>query len=300
LNKLFTKKFLYTFLLNINSFDSEERLIVKIVVFKLYCASVELRKILLEIIEEFILDFNSNREYQITGLVECFDILSKQLFITCKIILLESIYSGLNKPINKKYLYILERTILQTFKNKNLKSFWNNYKTFLISLIKEDNSVLLIVVNFLYKSWPARNPEKICLTIELYENLVNSYQSELVKLPFFKKLTSKIITSIKDLNIIVSDKAMIMFKNDNLMKVCFADFKLGPKIITNLIDNIKNHWYDEIKAISKLVLAKIKNNYPSEVETLDQELRDYVKTIQFSQEQHDELWEMMRFELKAD
>lgn len=77
LNKLFTKKFMYTFLLNINSFDSEERLIVKMVIFKLYCASVELRKILLEIIEEFILDFNSNREYQITGLVECFDILSK-------------------------------------------------------------------------------------------------------------------------------------------------------------------------------------------------------------------------------
>lgn len=77
MNKFLTKKFLFTFFLNINSSDPEERMIVKLIVYKLYCVNVELRKVLLEVIEEFLLDFNSNKEFQMNGLVDVFDILSK-------------------------------------------------------------------------------------------------------------------------------------------------------------------------------------------------------------------------------
>lgn len=193
----------------------------------------------------------------------------------------------------------MERTILQTFKNKNLKSFWNNYKTFLTNLIKEDRSVLLIVINFIYKSWPSKLPDKICTIIEFYELLVSIYQSELIKLPNFKKITSKIISSTMDLNILVADKSLIIFKNDTLLKMFINDFKFGNKILLNLIDNIKNHWCDDIKSISKLVLSKIKSSYPDSIEELDNDSKNYISLIQFSQAT-DELWELLRFELKAD
>ena len=287
LSKFLTKKFLYTFFSNINSNDSEERMLVKLLTYKLYCCNVELRKILLEVIEEYLLDLTiSSKDIQISGLIDCFDIL-------------KSIYSGLNKPISKKFLNILERTILQTFKNKNLKLFWNNYKSFLISLIKEDNSVLLVITNFLYKSWPSRYPEKVCMLIDFVEIMINQYKTELLKLANFKRIASKIVTSIKDLNILVADKALIIFKNDVILKMMIDDFNWGNKIIVNIVQNIKNHWCEDIKGISLLVLSKFKNTYPNLFENVDLETKSYISTLKFSQAT-DELWEALRFELKAD
>lgn len=278
-----TKKFLYALFSNINSFDSEERLIIKLVFYQLYSGYIPFRKQILEVLEDFLIDLNLNNQI---GLSDCFD-------------LLKSIFLGLNKPLSKKNSLLLERTILYTFKNKQLKSFWSNYKIFLLSLIKEDLYVLQITINFIYKSWPSRYPDKIVLVIEFLETLLSLYFNEMIKYSNFKKICSKIVVSISDMNIIVADKALISFKNDQLMKIMINEFNYGIKIINAIVFNIKNHWCDDIKNISKLVLSKIKSVYPNIMSDLDKNTIMFIDSIQFSQGAED-LWELLRFELKAD
>lgn len=278
-----TKKFIYALFCNINSYDSEERLIVKLIFYQLYSGNIVFRKQILEVLEDFLIDLNLNNQI---GLSDCFD-------------LLKCIFLGLNKPLSKKNSLLLERTILYTFKNKQLKSFWINYKNFLLCLIKEDICVLQITINFIYKSWPCRYPDKIVLVIEFLETLFSLYQSEMIKLSNFKKICSKIIVTMSDMNIIVADKALISLKNDQLLKTIINEFNYGLKVINLLVYNIKNHWCDDIKNISKLVLSKIKTAHPNLLAELDKATIMFIDSIQFSQGAED-LWELLRFELKAD
>ena len=285
--KYLDKKFLSGILRNLNSSDLDQRLISKLILHKIYCSHVELRKCLIELFEEFMNDFHCYEFSHSYGLTDCLD-------------LLKSIYIGLNKPINKRYLSIFSRSILPIFKQKNVKVIWVGFKNFMLSLLKYDHeSFLPIIINFLYKSWPSKNPEKICLIIELIEIIYPLYKTMLIKLLPFKKIILKVVSSIKDMNVIIADKSLIIFKHDDFLYLFFDEFKLENKIIENLVENLKKHWSDDIKSISKLVLSKIKNNYPNIMNTISKELTDYIEMINISQE-NDDLWEVLKYDLKAD
>lgn len=221
----------------------------------------------------------------------------------------ESIYLGLNKPILSKYVNLFNKRILNIFKHKQIKSFWNNLKTFIIDLINFDkDSFLNNLIVFMYKSWPNKNPDKICYLIELIEAIFINMNEDnnkkdnkniLFNCIYFVKLSNKIINSITNLNVVVADKTLILFKHDELLNFFIDDCKLINVLLTKLIENIKNHWSDEIKSISKLVLSKIKNNKPECLSQCNEEVIKYINSIQFSQD-NEYLWDLIKYELKAD
>lgn len=78
LNRFFTKRFLASLFLNINSSDLDERLLVKLVTYKLYAGNLEIRKIILEVLDEYLIELVSNQDSLLNnGVIDCFDIFSK-------------------------------------------------------------------------------------------------------------------------------------------------------------------------------------------------------------------------------
>ena len=192
------------------------------------------------------------------------------------------------------------------FKHSNLKYFWLNLKSFLTAIITHDKSFLVPLLEFLYKSWPSRYPEKVISYIEFIEYLFNTFTEDLVcekntentLILVFKKLCSKLLSNIKDDNLLISDKTLILFKNNKFLDL-FNEYKFETRIIIYLTDNIKIHWSEEIKGISKLVLSRFKSYSPDSFEQIDNELKNYIENLNLSNIS-EEIWDILRFDLKAD
>lgn len=90
---------------------------------------------------------------------------------------------------------------------------------------------------------------------------------------------------------------MSMFKNEIVIKL-FFNKKLEKLIAKNLITNIQSHWSEEIKIISKLVLAKFLSSDIEFLEKINIEDRKIIENLNLT-EYNEELWGV-HFDLKAD
>lgn len=210
-----------------------------------------------------------------------------------------SIFLGGAKPTSKRFLSIISKAFLPVFRHKNLKMIWSGYKAFLTAIIKHDNTLLNVVLTFFYKTWPYKFPDKLCLLVEFIEGLYSQYPFEISKILVFRKLVAKLIACMKDSNVIVADKCLIIFKHDDLVNVFINDFNFGESILKNIVSNIKLHWSEDIKTISKLVLSKLKNNHGQILESATDEVLSFINSVQFNQD-NDDLWEILKFDLRAD
>ncbi len=75
-------------------------------------------------------------------------------------------------------------------------------------------------------------------------------------------------------------------------------YDLEIEIVKKLVQNIKNHWSDEIQLISKLVLSKLSNFHKVFIDKAEIEDKKFIEKMDIS-EYKEELWGV-HFDLKAD
>lgn len=62
LNRYLNKVFLRNLLFNLNTFDSDERLLIKLIIYKIYSVNIDNRHTLLHLLEEYLIDFIATNE----------------------------------------------------------------------------------------------------------------------------------------------------------------------------------------------------------------------------------------------
>jgi hypothetical protein len=93
----------------------------------------------------------------------------------------------------------------------------------------------------------------------------------------------------------VADRSLVLFRNNKCYKK-FCEYNFYDKIFGHLIDNIYNHWNEEIKIISKLAFAKfVKDNKDLLNRIDDKQIIEEISTINYTENSWD-----IQFNLKAD
>ncbi len=107
----------------------------------------------------------------------------------------------------------------------------------------------------------------------------------------------KFTICLKDVNFLIADKSLSLFKSSKIVDL-FSSYNFEKIIAKNLVENIVNHWSDEIQLISKLVIAKLMNFHKSFIDKIGQEEKNFIDKIDIS-EYKEEIWGI-HFALKAD
>ncbi len=90
---------------------------------------------------------------------------------------------------------------------------------------------------------------------------------------------------------------MSMFKSEAVIKL-FIENKFHILIAKSLVFNILSHWSDEIRIISKLVLAKLVTVEPDFLKKIELKERKIIENLNLT-EYNEEMWGV-HFVLKAD
>ncbi len=74
-------------------------------------------------------------------------------------------------PLKKNIVTLLVQVVFPLIKNKFIKHFFANFKTFMIKICPMSKEVSNKFMHFLNLSWPVRFPEKCVFYIELFETV---------------------------------------------------------------------------------------------------------------------------------
>jgi hypothetical protein len=82
--KLLDNKFFKKLLENISSFDSDERIIIKLILHKLYGSSYQFRNLIIKHIERKLIDFiySTNKLTDISGINDLLDLLKVKFYLS--------------------------------------------------------------------------------------------------------------------------------------------------------------------------------------------------------------------------
>jgi hypothetical protein len=272
---------------NIQNYDEDERIFIKLIIHKIYGNSLKFRKIIMKHIEFKITELTSmcDSYKDIIGVVELIDFL-------------ECVIRGYSKPLKHSHIIFISRIVLPLMKNNHVKFFWPRLKEFLVKICEIDKIIAECTLFYTLLSWPVRYPEKITNYLELIELLFcrndSNYQFD-KKLT--KRLLNKIITCLGDLNFLVSDRTMVLFKNDKLIEIYFTS-SYENLLIERLITNIETHWSSELKIISKVVISKLLNHDKGLLKRLSLINQEKIESYNLYS-YNEEVWDI-QFALKAD
>jgi hypothetical protein len=88
-----------------------------------------------------------------------------------------------------------------------------------------------------------------------------------------------------------------MFKSGKIIKL-LSEFGMFKRIAKILVNNISSHWSEDIKIISKLVIAKLISFDSEFLKLIDPKEKKFIDNLNLT-EYSDELW-VVHFDLKAD
>jgi hypothetical protein len=126
---------------------------------------------------------------------------------------------------------------------------------------------------------------------------LDTFKEAMLESKTLKSLMKKFTICLKDVNFLIADKSLSLFKSSKIVDL-FSSYNFEKIIAKYLVDNIVNHWSDEIQLISKLVIAKLLNFHKSFIEKIGQEEKNFIDKIDIS-EYKEEIWGV-HFALKAD
>jgi hypothetical protein len=126
---------------------------------------------------------------------------------------------------------------------------------------------------------------------------LDTFKEAMLESKTLKSLMKKFTICLKDVNFLIADKSLSLFKSSKIVDL-FSSYNFEKIIAKYLVDNILNHWSDEIQLISKLVIAKLLNFHKSFIEKIGQEEKNFIDKIDIS-EYKEEIWGV-HFALKAD
>ena len=280
--------FISDLIFSLNTLDSEERILIKMIIYKIYISSLTYRKYILKNLSYIIIDVTNDSESKLLCLNESLD-------------LLKCVLLGVKVPINEYYLNLLTNIVCPLLKCKNVcKSAM--LKETLVKFMNFNKKYLNLILNYLIKTWPIRFPERIMVYLDLIENVFNTQNDSNILFnvdeTLMVNLLKKIITCFSDESFLIGDRSLIFFKNENFIVTIYR-INLQKKVMDTLIKNIKTHWSQEIRIISKIVISKLLKRDEKIIELISKEDKEVIDKLEFDIAESEDIWDI-QFNLKGD
>ena len=276
-------EFISNLVFSLQTLDTEERILIKMIIYKIYVSSLTYRKYILKNISNMLIDITNDNKTNLLCLDECLDL------IRCIIL-------GAKKPINAKYMYVVSKVICPLLKCKNINK-QSNLKETILKFMEYDKNILNEIIKFLLRTWPVRYPERVIIYLDIIENI---FIKNLINLDekLLGRIFKKIIYCLSDLNFLIADRCIVFFKNDNFITYLYK-FNIYMKFVKKLINNIESHWSQEIKIISKIVINKLIKKDENILKNLTDEEKGIFNNFNYDVNDSEEIWDI-HFNLKGD
>ena len=276
-------EFISNLVFSLQTLDTEERILIKMIIYKIYVSSLTYRKYILKNISNMLIDITNDNKTNLLCLDECLDL------IRCIIL-------GAKKPINAKYMYVVSKVICPLLKCKNINK-QSNLKETILKFMEYDKNILNEIIKFLLRTWPVRYPERVIIYLDIIENI---FIKNLINLDekLLGRIFKKIIYCLSDLNFLIADRCIVFFKNDNFITYLYK-FNIYMKFVKKLINNIESHWSQEIKIISKIVINKLIKKDENILKNLTDEEKGIFNIFNYDVNDSEEIWDI-HFNLKGD
>jgi hypothetical protein len=175
-------------------------------------------------------------------------------------------------------------------------------KETIIKLMNFNKKYLNLILSYLIKTWPIRYPERIMVYLDLIENVFNAQNDTTILFNVDEKLMlsllKKIITCFSDESFLIGDRSLIYFKNEHFIITIYR-LNLQKKVMDTLLKNIKTHWSQEIKIISKIVISKLMKRDEKIEEMISKEDKEIIDKLEFDIGESEDIWDI-QFNLKGD
>jgi hypothetical protein len=280
--------FISELIFSLNTLDNEERILIKMIIYKIYISSLTYRKYILKNLSYIITDVTNDPQSKLLCLNESLD-------------LLKCVLLGVKLPISEYYLNLITNIICPLLKCKNVcKSIM--LKETIIKLMNFNKKYLNLILSYLIKTWPIRYPERIMVYLDIIENVFNTQNDTTILFNVDEKLMlsllKKIITCFSDESFLIGDRSLIYFKNESFILVLYK-LSLEKKFIKEIIGNIEKHWSQEIKIISKIVVTKLIKRDEKIKECLTNKEKRILDEFKIDLAETEDIWDI-HFNLKGD
>ena len=276
--------FISNLIFSLQTADNEERILIKLIIYKIYVTSLTYRKYILKNISNLLIDVSNDNKTNLLCLDECLDL------IRCIIL-------GAKKPINQKYMYVVLNVVCPLLKVKNIYK-QANLKETIFKFMQYDKIILNEILKFLLKSWPIRYPGKIIVFLDIIENIFTNNLIINIDENILGLILKKINCCMTDINFLIADRSIIFFKNDNFIN-CLYKYDLCLRFIRKMFDNINSHWSQEIKIISKIVINRLIKKDENLVKSLTEIEKDTLNNFKLDVSDNEDIWDI-QFNLKGD
>ena len=276
-------EFISNLVFSLQTLDTEERILIKMIIYKIYISSLTYRKFILKNISNMLIDITNDNKTNLLCLDECLD-------------LLRCIILGAKKPINAKYMYVVSNVICPLLKCKNINK-QTNLKETLFKFMEYDKNLLNEIIKFLLRTWPVRYPDRVIIYLDIIENIFTKNLFNLDE-RLLDNIFKKINFCLSDLNFLIADRCIVFFKNDNFITYLYK-FNIYMKFIKKLINNLESHWSQEIKIISKIVINKLIKKDENILKNLSEKDKEIFNSFNYDVNDTEEIWDI-HFNLKGD
>ena len=276
-------EFISNLVFSLQTLDTEERILIKMIIYKIYVSSLTYRKFILKNISNMLIDITNDNKTNLLCLDECLD-------------LLRCIILGAKKPINAKYMYVVSNVICPLLKCKNINK-QSNLKETLFKFMEYDKNLLNEIIKFLLRTWPVRYPDRVIIYLDIIENIFTKNLFNLDE-RLLDNIFRKINFCLSDLNFLIADRCIVFFKNDNFITYLYK-FNIYMKFIKKLINNLESHWSQEIKIISKIVINKLIKKDENILKNLSERDKEIFNSFNYDVNDTEEIWDI-HFNLKGD
>ena len=277
-------KFISDLVLAMQTLDNEERIIIKLIIYKIYISSLHYRKFILNNICNILIDITRNENINLLCLGECLD-------------LIKCIILGAKKPINEKYMSVITDIICPLLKCKNIYK-QNILKEIIFKLMAFDNNVLKAILQYLIRTWPVRYPDRIIIYLDIIENIFTNNLIGNIEENLSNKIFRKIKICFNDLSFLIADRSLIFFKNENFIVELYKS-NLQLSFLSKLVENIENHWSQEIKIISRIVISRLSKRDEKLLNNLSEAEKKIIDDFKFDINESEDIWDI-QFNLKGD
>ena len=280
--------FITNLVYSINTMDNEERILIKIIIYKIYISSLTYRKYIIKLISNIIIDISHDENNKFLCFNECLD-------------LLKCILLGAKHPINDYYLNIITNVICPLMKCKNICK-QSIMKEMLIKLMNFDTNACNAILSFLIRTWPVRYPERIIIYLDIIETIFNNEEKKNVLSDIEESTLHTLLNKIKccfsDQSFLIADRSLIFFKNEKFIVLLYK-YNLEHVFLSKLVENIESHWSQEIRIISRIVISKIAKRDENILMLLNENEKKIVGEFKFDINESEDIWDI-HFNLKGD
>ena len=100
------------------------------------------------------------------------------------------------------------------------------------------------------------------------------------------------------MSFLIADRSLIFFKNENFIVELYKA-NLQISFLSQLVQNIENHWSQEIKIISRIVISRLSKRDDKLLSNLSEKELKVIEDFKFDITESEDIWDI-QFNLKVD